>query len=304
MGFFKLLASSIIHNENPSKTRGYVCPKVPVLESGGCRSWLYAAETKRDKNGYRWAECGSSIQNAMRASACSYFQDLILKISGDTIGIRAIPPKDAILPQDWTFASNDQYALVDDNNVAISLIYKKYLQKAGYSIGQKIPCAISRPRMGKGDIELHILMTEEAIEKELKRQQRDYEIRKKRYAEETDKKISSALGLGNITGFDIVDQYIGVPSENKWLKKRNLKTPFHVSLKLEQLPTKRGSKAKPHISMIADGEEVIEIAARHKSYSVAALHIGEHAFKAALVETRYPNELEGLWRLYAAFLKK
>lgn len=166
MGFLDFLfgskSESTVSNQ-PQQVTGAPAgaAKVRVIEKRGKRTWLYDDEALKLDDYH-----GLTTWRSIRASAGTYFQDDLAAIDADTISVRVIDQRSAYLPGDWTHISDDQYAIVSDDNIALSLAYKDKLSDAGISEGDYVTCALSRPPHSN-ELALYILLTEqqdEAIE--------------------------------------------------------------------------------------------------------------------------------------------
>lgn len=225
--------------------------KVKVIEKRGKRSWLYYDETF-EIDDYHGLTTGRSI----RASASTYFQDDLAKINADTISVRVIDQRSAYLPGDWTYISDDQYALVSDDNIALSLVYKDKLGDAGILEGDYVTCALSRPPHSN-ELALYILLTE----------QQDEAIDEAKAL----RSMRRRTGMDLPAGSDCVTINI---DEDKWPLDDMSGRTYH-SAALAMLPVKKGSSAKPHVMLSIDGIDVLELSARSTRYREMVSHIND-----------------------------
>lgn len=225
--------------------------KVRVIEKRGKRTWLYDDEAL-ELDDYH----GLTTWRSIRASASTYFQGDLAVIDADTISVRVIDQRSAYLPEDWTYISDDQYALVSDDNIALSLAYKDKLSDAGISEGDYVTCALSRPPHSN-ELVLYILLTEQQDE-----------------AVDEAKAIRSMrrrTGMDLPAGSDCVTINI---DEDKWPLDDMSGRTYH-SAALAMLPVKKGSSAKPHVMLSIDGNDVLELSARSTRYREMVSHIDD-----------------------------
>lgn len=225
--------------------------KVRVIEKRGKRTWLYDDEVI-ELDDYH----GLTTWRSIRASASTYFQDDLAAIDADTISVRVIDQRSAYLPGDWTYISDDQYAIVSDDNIALSLAYKDKLSDASISEGDYVTCALSRPPHSN-ELALCILLTEDQDE-----------------AIEEAKALRSMrrrTGMDLPAGSDCVTINI---DDDKWSLPDMPGRTYH-SASLTMLPVKKGSSAKPHVMLSIDGIDVLELSARSTRYREMVSHIDD-----------------------------
>ena len=225
--------------------------KVRVIEKRGKRTWLYDDEAL-ELDDYH----GLTTWRSIRASASTYFQDDLAAIDADTISVRVIDQRSAYLPGDWTYISDDQYAIVSDDNIALSLVYKDKLSDAGISEGDYVTCALSRPPHSN-ELALYILLTE----------QQDEAIGEAKAL----RSMRRRTGMDLPAGSDCVTINI---DDDKWPLPDMPGRTYH-SASLAMLPVKKGSSAKPHVMLSIDGTDVLELSARSTRYREMVSHIDD-----------------------------
>lgn len=225
--------------------------KVRIIERRGKRTWLYNDEALKLDDYH-----GLTTWRSIRASASAYFQDDLAAIDADTISVRVIDQRSAYLPGDWTYISDDQYALVSDDIIALSLAYKDRLSDAGISEGDYVTCALSRPPQSN-ELALYILLTE----------QQDEAVKEANAL----KSMRRRTGMDLPAGSDCVTINI---DDDKWPLADVPGRTYH-SASLAMLPAKKGSSAKPHVMLSIDGHDVLELSARNTRYRSLVSHIND-----------------------------
>lgn len=253
--------SSFKSGKNGKSRNTSSMPKIVVVEPLGKRSWLYNAENgvKGSVDEQLSGKLTLTVANAKKASAFFYFQDLLSHIEADTIEVRAIDQRKAVLPDDWTYISDDQLALVSGDNIAISLIYKDRLAPLGYVEGTSIRCALSRPPYTDGAIIPSVLMTDEMVEA-------DNRISEEKYLA----KISEHSGMHVRDR----DKFVCVRiSQDRWLDGEYPRKTRYITPEFELVPPSGKSKAKPHLIVKDCGTPLVELTARSSAYKTIADNI-------------------------------
>lgn len=75
-----------------------------------------------------------------------------------------------------------------------------------------------------------------------------------------------------------------------------------LDIETEELPPKKGSTAKPHISMKSFGVEVKDISARNRQYEVMSQHVGDHPLVSTC--TKYERDGKTLWCVTVVYLNR
>ena len=253
MGFFRFLkehaAASVRQSESSSESR---IPRVTTIERDGDRTWLFVAEYGEKGSLEPNGSISLNVENAVGTRASLYFQEQLARVSGDTILVRAVEQCDAVLPPDWTYFDESEMALVGENAIAISLIDRDKIAKAGFSAGDYMRCAVVRPPYA-GLIILHVLMTEDAIK-----------------AEDDRVKVQRLRAISSRSGIEVTDESLMAnlyPKRGQWTGGDWPTESTYFTPSFEKVTPKKGSKAKPHI-LVRDGDRILyEVTGRNaKAY--------------------------------------
>lgn len=253
MGFLRFLkdhiAASVHRPESPSEPQ---IPRVTTIEPDGGRTWLYVAEYGEKGSLEPDGSISLNVENSVGTRASPYFQEQLAQVSGDTILVRAVEQSDAVLPPDWTYFDESEMALVGENAIAISLIDRDKVAKAGFSAGDYMRCAVVRPPYA-GIIVLHVLMTEDAIK-----------------AEENRAKAQRLRTISSRSGIVVTDESLVAnlyPKREQWTGGDWPTESAYFTPSFEKVAPKKGSKAKPHI-LVRNGDRILyEVTGRNvKAY--------------------------------------
>ncbi len=75
-----------------------------------------------------------------------------------------------------------------------------------------------------------------------------------------------------------------------------------LDITTEEIPPKKGSTAKPHISMRVFGVEVKDISARNRQYAAMSRHAGEHPLVSTCM--KYERDDAALWCVTVVYLER
>ncbi len=107
--------------------------------------------------------------------------------------------------------------------------------------------------------------------------------------------------LRELTGkhIDSFNEYVVIyVNENDWSGPINNPGPCEVVVETMYIPTKAGSKAKPHISVVGNGVQLLDCSANRKAYEVISRHIGDRPKLASYVkEVSQKDDKTVFWKL-------
>lgn len=277
-------AAKAASKQQKKQSRVPAKPAPETVEPIGARTWRYVGErSKGTIEGVRAPHVEFNVADSVKAYSCPYFQDELSRLTCDTARLMVVQRKDAKTPNGWQFL-DDGYPVVNSRMEMVASMTKENMDKAGISFGEPALFAVSRPPLSGDFIKLYALVTDKGREYE-----RD---RHKRWSEER---------CGGPLPDKYIEEIINIDDED-WNGPREIGGVYRIDVVVEEVPTPKGSSAKPHM-LIKHGDVVLyEATARNRGYDTFSKHVGEPPITAGYQKLDSIKEQGGYyWKLAIAW---